>query len=312
VSGARVFFRQANGAVLSSAMAITNAIGEYRINGLRGGLTYNVQANALDFSTDFSEVTLSANEVRTLNLTIGTSTNPTLSPPDELFALAWTSPRESSRDRSQIAALQSLKKFLAPEERRRGQSMTSRATVQGNPIEVDLTWTAVEQNSMLGYGIYRAVGTGPLQGIDFLRDPMAEIFADLDENLLEGIDYTYAITALNTRYPETENSESDFSPNVTVTPLGDMILDSLDISPLRFRWLQAFRATRYAVFIWSEFPGINTTPIFNNFSSPVTGTSFTYNGPALTPGRTYYYVVLGFNGDDSARTISRIGEFIAP
>jgi hypothetical protein len=202
-------------------------------------------------------------------------------------------------------------KAILDQGRAKPKTSVSRLTTRGNPIEIDLLWDRVDHRGLLGYGVYRGPNSQGLRAIEFVRDPLAEIFADNDETLIEGRTYAYAITALNTRFDETNESESDFSNVAEAETLGDLELVPASGSPTLFRWRAALGAENYAVFIFDEYPRIGVTSRFNTFNNRTTGTSYEYNGPALLPGKRYYYIVVGFANDDFSRSISRVGEFVA-
>ncbi len=58
------------------------------------------------------------------------------------------------------------------------------------------------------------------------------------------------------------------------------------------------------------YQGIFGTNLIDNYVDGVT--LITYNLATLTSGVRYYYLIMGANANDSARTLSRIGSFIAP
>jgi hypothetical protein len=209
-----------------------------------------------------------------------------------------------------VEGIEAVKQMLDP---RRGLART-RTTALGNHVEVDLYWDPLPSQyytALLGFGVYRAnSAVGAAFAIDFLRDPNALFFADIDDGLIEDQTYYYEITALNTSYPGTANSESNPSNRYGVLTLGDLELLSTTAGPT-FNWIPAIGAEEYVVYLFDEYPRIGESPIWSNESSPTTGSSVTYSGPALTSGQRYYFVVLGTaNGGDS-RTLSLIADFIA-
>jgi hypothetical protein len=219
----------------------------------------------------------------------------------------WTSPREITRG-VEAEALEAVKRIYDP---RMGQPRaTSRLSQGGNWLEADLFWDPVISTQLLGYGIYRGTNsTGALPSLDFYRDVYATFYADLDTNLVQGPTYYYEITALNTEYPDTGNSESAHSNRYGVTAIGDLELLSVQQGPLTFRWVAATGAETYSVFLFDEYPAIGSATFWQ--SAFTANTSIQYTGPVLIPGHTYYYVVLGVaNGNDS-RTLSEVGSFVA-
>ena len=137
---------------------------------------------------------------------------------------------------------------------------------------------------------------------------------DSDINLRDGINYSYVVSATNTNYPDTNNSLSDDSNAVTVTPLGDMnILNpTFGGGNVTFRWSAVPNAANYTIYVFDTYPGIMVSSYANNFNNPATGTQWTYNLAPLTSGHLYYYLIMGSNSNDSARTLSVIGSFTAP
>ena len=304
LSGAKVF---ALGNALSSSIALTDANGVYELNGLQAGINYEVTGSARGYNSDSTTVNLSVGESRQTNFTLDDGTNPSLPVPQNLSAVIWTSPREASRSPSDRAALDAVKTLFDP---RRARAST-RSSNGGNHIETDLYWDPVTSGSLLGFGVYRGTSSsGSVAPIDFLRDPNATFFADMDEQMVEGPAYYYEITSLGTLYPDFAGTESGPSNRYGVTALGDLTLQN-PTGSTRFRWNAANGATSYVVFVFDRYPGLDVDSIWNNVSTRTTNTFVDYAGPSLTFGRRYYYVVLGLaNGDDS-RTISRVGEFIA-
>ncbi|MBC8065256.1 MAG: carboxypeptidase regulatory-like domain-containing protein [Chlorobia bacterium] len=311
VQGARVFAIATNdGGVYSSTYEITDSNGRFDLDSLVGGVDYKINASAVGYNSDVDVVNVSAGNDEELILTLKNATDPLLPAPTGLVGVAWTSPSEATRSAQARSAVDNIKRLFDPRTPKR---TVTRDTVNGNWIETDLFWDAYPDNdSHIGYGIYRRLGTsGQYTAIDFLRDPEAEIYADADQDLQELESWGYLITALNTNYPDTGNSESDPSNAITVETLGDLFTNSVLQGPLRFRWDSGSGADEFVVYLFDEYPGVGVDSIWNNSASPATGTQLTYTGPSLQNGQRYYYVVLGLANGQGSRTISRVDEFIA-
>lgn len=304
VEGARVF---AHGGALSSSIAITDKDGEYRLGGLEAGRTYAVSASARGFSSDLGSLALSPLESRNVDFLLLDATTSRVPVPTGLSAVVWTSPSEVSRSREEDQALEAVKRIVDP--RRSQRKATSRDSNGGNPIEVDLVWDAMASPELLGFGIYRGTSaTGATAAVDFLRDPEASFYADIERSLREGQTYYYEITALSTTYPNGAGSESDFSDRYGVRPIGDMTLIGADGTTPILKWQAARGAESYRVFVFDRYPSIGVGSVWSNSSTPTTDTQIAYGGPR-DPGARYYWVVVGSaNGGDSL-TISRIGQF---
>jgi hypothetical protein len=313
VEGAHVFAAAVNSSgvptVWSSTVAITDADGFFQITTLLGGRDTSVIASARTFDSDTEIVNVAAGNSQTLDFTLRNATDPLLNPPANVEAIAWTTPWESTtRSVSQRQGIEAIKNLIEP--RRRSWRRT-RDTSGGNYVEIDLDWTPMADLSLIGFEIYRGFGDVPynnLQPIDFYRDPQASLYEDLDPNFHEGQTYTYAMTALNTHAPNSNNSESDFSNRVVVTTLDDMTIDPVTTGPITFHWQSGSGATNYQVFVFDRFPSIGVNSVWNGTTA---GTQLAYGGPA-TSGHTYYYVVLGTANSGFSKTLSLIDSFVAP
>lgn len=296
--------------VLSSVMELTNGNGRFSMDKLAGNIEYKLTASGIGFNSDVEVVIVNPGQEEEVLLTLKNATNPLLPAPTNLVAVSWTSPSEVTRSPQLASATENLKRLFDP---RIPKKKVTRDTINGNWIEIDLFWDAYPDNdSHIGFGVYRRFGnSGDFDAIDFLRDPEAEIFEDADRNLQEFETWSYLITALNTRYPDTANSQSDDSNIASVETLGDLILNPVAQGPLRFRWQSGSGAEDYVVYLFDEYPSIGVGSIWNNFSSPTVGTEQTYTGAPLQSGRRYYYVVIGSANSDFSRTISEVGTFVA-
>lgn len=304
VEGASVFaFNDGN---LSSARAVTEADGTYRLPGLIGGLLYTVTASAQGYANDTDDITLTAGNDFVANFTLGDAGFPILPRVTDLAARAWTSPAITRSDRF-ASAYENIKRRWDPNR----ASASTRSTFSGSPIEVQLDWTRLEGPDFLGYGIYRTQGTGTPQEYDFYREPLAGTYIDADVNLRENRVYRYGITALGTLFPEDADSEGELSNVVQVETLGDLEINPVPpTGSVVFSWRNGSGAERYVVYLFDEFPGIGVESIWNTESRQTSNLSFTYDGPALVNGRRYYYLVLGLANSNTSRTLSTVGEFV--
>lgn len=222
---------------------------------------------------------------------------------------------------------ETLRRTLAPSyaalsARRRslGKRLVSRATVGSYVIETDLAFNppAATATSLLGYNIYQT--TGPLTANpisestlnfhDTLIDPLANYYADITASTdqtsttspafnpyIAGTTYNFALSAI---YPVTTSGttaagESALSNAVTITPLSALTLDApvagaTVVSPVTVSWTPVTGATKYYVFLYSQYPSIGVTPM-NSSQTPLpagtASTAVTIGGPG-----TYYVVVV--------------------
>ncbi|MCS6920048.1 MAG: carboxypeptidase-like regulatory domain-containing protein [Fimbriimonadales bacterium] len=321
IEGARVFA----GGALSSAFAITDRRGFYRITGLPSGYEYPIVASAPDYENDKRTAQVTAGQTTIMSFTLNRSVNRPVQTPLNLEATAWTMPRalnatRSPRERDAYNAIRAL--F---DEKPRPRRAVATRSAGDYWIEVDLSWEYEEQSSLLGYGIYRGRTIEELNrnAIAFLRDPLADFFADLDPALQPNVNYFYEMVALNTDYlnelPGTVSGRSNrvsarpFAPIALTRPFPNEIVDGLIL-----QWTPVPNADYYLVLIYDRFPDYNVAPYYPaDLGDPgaakvfAPATSLVYTGPALVSGRTYYAVVMAFTNDRNTRAISQIVPFQA-
>jgi hypothetical protein len=322
IEGARVFA----GGALSSALAVTDRRGFYRLAGLPAGYEYPVVASAPDYENDKRTVAIVAGETALVSFTLNDSRNRPVQTPFNLSATAWTLPRVLTATRSnprERDAYNAIRALFDDKPRPR-RTVASRAA-SDYWIEIDLSWEYEAQNSLLGYGVYRGRTLEELNrnAIAFLRDPLADFFADLDPALQPNVTYFYEMVALNTDYlndlPGTVSGRSNrvsarpFTPIALTRPLPNELVDGLLL-----QWTPVPNADYYLVLIYDRFPDYKVAPYFpadlNNPGAAkvfAPATSLVYTGPPLASGRTYYAVVLAFSNDRNTRAISQIVPFQA-
>lgn len=297
------------GGGLSSLRAITDSKGHYEIPGMIPGIEYTLNANGRTYASDYDSITLRNRERVRIDFVLGEGDFTEFGPPQNVFVTSWVSPKSDGRARDEAPAYEAIKRFYNPKRVRKH----TRNTIQGNPIEIDVEWDAIDDNDLLGFAVYRSSPQGnPVATPTFVGDPLAIFYADADPALREETVYSYYVTALSTQYPFDPESESLPSETVSVMTLSDLNLSNVTTNPLRFSWQNGSGADEYVVFLFDRYPGVNVTSIWNNDNAPTTNLFLNYSGPRLVPGARYYYIVLGRTSDTSARTLSRVGEFVAP
>ncbi len=317
IEGARVFA----GGALSSAFARTDRRGFYRITGLPSGYEYPIVASAPGFENDERQVEIYPGEVSTISFTLNSSRSVPVDPPQNLSAIAWTLPQTliATRSPQERRAYDAIMQLLEPNRPMRSPTRST----SNSWIEVSLTWDYQRQLSLLGYGIYRGRTLSELQAnaIAFLRDPLADFFADLDPALQPNVTYFYEMVALNTDYLDNRpNSVSDRSNRVSVTPFEPIRITAPRANEIMndiiFSWTPVTRADYYLVLVYDRFPDYKVNPLFPpDLENPgaarvfAPNTSLVYTGPALVRGRTYYLVVVAQSNDRQTRSISQIVPF---
>jgi hypothetical protein len=298
----------------SAEMVLSGSDGSYRLNNLVPGVSYTILASGKGFNSDRTVTTFAQGESRTLNFNLNDATGGLTAVPANLTATAYTSPSNPSRSVTQDRAIQNMKRILDPSYAKRHPAASkTRSTPLGNYTEVDLNWTGQNDPALLGYSVYRTQGNSvPTTSIDFLGDPLASFYADLDASFLVGNSYTYGITSLNTVYGTTGGAESALSNTSTAQVLGDLVLAAVDPVAVTFNWQQASYASTYAVYLFDQYPDLGVTSIWNsdNPTDLTGGTQKTYSGSgALISGHTYYYIVVGRSSGTNGVTFSPVGTF---
>ena len=321
IERARVFA----GGALSSAFAVTDRRGFYRITGLPAGYEYPIVASAPDYENDKRTVAIVAGRTTVVSFTLNDSRNRPVQTPINLSATAWTMPRTLTATRSarEYDAYHAIRALFDDKPRPR-RTVASRAA-SDYWIDIDLSWEYQEQLSLLGYGIYRGRTLEELRSnaIAFLRDPLANFFADLDPALQPGVTYYYEMVALNTDFlndqPGTVSERSNrvsarpFTPIALTRPFPNELVDGLVL-----QWTPVPNADYYLVLIYDRFPDYRVAPYYPaDLGNPggakvfAPANSLVYPGPPLVRGRTYYAVVLAFTNDRNTRAISQIVPFQA-
>lgn len=288
----------------SSGFAYTDSSGYYKIDGLHAGVNYTVQATARTFNSDQATGSLAVGQTTTVDFTLTNETNPTLQPPSNVQAIAWTAPAFDTRSLGGNQAYEAIKRLI--DKKRPVKPQTRGIVSNGNTVEVDLDWTPPNSAALLGFGVYRLIGNNDVN-VDFYRDPLATFYADNDINLATNTTYGYQVTSLNTSFPDTVNGESSRSPIVDVFTLNPITLDTIQLTPLQFRWFNVANVSQYTVYLFDVYPDLGVSPLWTNTTS---GTSLNYTGPSLNIGNVYYYVVVGSTNDGSGNTISTINSFV--
>lgn len=297
----------------ASARAVTNEDGVYTFTDLIGGEAYEVKAMSQGFRSDSDNVTVVRNSTVYTDFILGSPGTPALTAPQNFGVVTWVSPIQSRAAGSLPSAIEWAKAKAIKEDKdfpARSQVSTTRASVGDNLVEAVLTWDEQRFLDHLGWGIYRGRGeTGALSGLEFNADPLTAFFQDQGLNTFST--YRYAVTTLSSLYPDLDNlTESNLSSIEFADTLGPFGSSSVLKSPLRFTWGTSQGAESYKVYVFSEYPRIDVDSIAE--SAIVTGTSVdysTFGGPSLTPGRTYYYLILGLANGTASRTISEVRSF---
>ena len=330
IAGARVLFTTrivapadqttAGDGPYGSIVAVTNNSGRYLLEDIPVGVTGVISASKVGFrNREFEITTVAGGDVVDFNLI---PTNGTLKPftPTLEAIESYTMPDTLSvlsAGKSTKTAYKAIKTFASARYKNAvaGKSNMPKtlATPNGSLMEVDLYFNAFQENDsrdIAGYGIYRTTSPSiQFAAIDFIRDPYANFYGDMGQELTPLQSYFYAVTAVDVQFLDSNNnpaagSESDKSNTLSIRPIGQMTLispsDGLIVpgNPT-FRWNSLSGASTYRILVFNDFPALPIAPVIDFTSNG--GTSYTYGGLPLNSG-IYYWVILA--GDSSGRAFS--------
>lgn len=345
IPGVRVFVGVLVGSGVTSLVAFTDNNGVYllqnvpTVQGGNAGISYTIAASATGYQNQkFSQglVNLQPGETRGQDFVLAGSSNQAVNAPTNLFVQAFTQPSTPQLApqvaRAHAAAgsvYEQIRRSISPNYARLAQSrhgaaktrpLVARAHVSADSpaiIEMDVSFSNTNQpDSLAGFTIYNTALSSSLAPYDFLQDPLANFYSDLDPIYNPNQVYNFAVSATNT-----QGTESALSSTVTIAPLGLLRLtqpqpDDVLSNPVTIAWSSVYAATGYAVFVYDQFPTINTQPVFTSQQATAGGAllpagTTSYKLPiALTSGQDYFVVVaasatLPGAEDDSISAITR-------
>jgi len=333
-----------------SIVAITDGSGFYRLRDVPTGLSAVIAASKVGFTNDEVSIGETTDgivvdfELSESNLSFGPDA------PILEWIESYTMPnpivRSGSNPYDAIRAFTSPRFREALKAGRMTRAI--RSTPPGSLIEIDLYWNALDVNwseDLAGYGIYRTTDPSvEMKAIDFVRDPYANFYGDMGAELTPNQSYYYAVSAVDVEFLDRFNepdpaAESPMSNTLSVIPLGQLQSlspgqgVSVSDSP-RFTWQLLSGATSYAVYVYDRFPTLpldptvydpldplaawgalpiwpSNEPDFDNSTVGAGQDFIEYSGPALSFGRTYYWVVLAQDNSGTAFSYSQLRSFTA-
>ena len=323
-----------------SIVALTDANGRYLMEDVPVGASVTLAASKVGFKNqEIAQTTSSDGVIVNFDLVKSTLTDGPSSPILDAIE-TYTMPESVTRS-GNSEAYKAVRTFTSKRYRRslsKQKTVITRATPAGSVIEIDLYWNALDLNdsrNLAGYGIYRTTTLSEdLKSIDFVRDPYANFYGDTGAEITPNKTYYYAVSSVDVQFLDQSNnpdpaSESNLSNTLKVIPLDQLAVlqpmqaETVSANP-QFAWTTLRDADSYAIYLYDKFPTLPLDPGFNYGSDPVvnsgvlpvwprtsnpgestvgaSATSFSYNGPALIPGHTYYWLVLASKTYDSSRS----------
>ena len=312
---------------LASLVAFADSQGVYRLDNVPAGVSrYTIAASLQGFQNDKEFVnSLQVGETRRLDLNLGNSFGQASVTPTNAQVFAFTQPSGGQRPyavsqsggaaSSTAGVYDRLRRALSPayaarEAKVHATSVTTTRKAHDTSafgayaVQMDLFFDNNEPNSISGFRVYNSQGSDPLQPYDFLQDPLADSYTDLDPFYVAGRQYNFAASAINT-----DGAETGVSNTTSVVPLDPLGLNGPGINqtvgnPVTVSWRTISGAATYVVFVYDSFPSVDAN--FNQYTAPNGASSLTL--PSLNPG-DYYVVVAGVTGDGSAISVTPITKF---
>ncbi|MBS1707452.1 MAG: carboxypeptidase regulatory-like domain-containing protein, partial [Armatimonadetes bacterium] len=290
----------------NSKRVFTDENGNYNFDDIPANVTLQLSASGRSYRSDQSAVNLAVGEHRTVNFILDDAGSPTLTAPQNITATAYTSEPDATRGLS-TSALDWVKKNLGRAKAGGKLTVSKKTRVRSDiNVEVELNWDVDQFPDLFGFGVYRSTSSNVSPtSWDFIFEPLGASY--LDAGLQPNANYYYSLTTASANFPDNPNvTESDFSPVVSAQTLERIHTTSYNSGTSKFQYTTTSGATSYVVYLFDEFPGVNTTSVWNNAGSPSATGSVTYTGPALQAGHTYYWFVVGSANSGASRTISQI------
>ena len=310
----------------SSLIAFTDVNGNYTILNIPsdkpsgGALTISASIPKAQNQT-FTLGTLQPGGSYSQNFTLNASAGTALAVPTVLSVTAATEPTDSQSGRALSAhaaggagsVYDQLRRRLSPAYARTADrtAATGKRRIShafgDYAIETDLAFNPPPTGSILGYNVYRTLGTTTsvlptqsAQPYDLLLDPLANYYTDVTfstnaSTTVAGSQYNFALSALNT-----DSQETGLSAVFSVTPLGLLTLTAPTVGQTyvgsaALAWNPVSGAQRYVVFVYDQYPAVSISPVFvspTGTTAIAAGTT-TYTITGLPPGHDYYVIVVG-------------------
>ncbi len=313
---------------VASLVAFADANGVYRLENIpvpTSQSSYTEAASLLGYqNTRVNVNNLRVGETRTQDIILGGASGQTGPAPANVAAFAFTQPGDIAQahaaglagSTSAAAAYEQIRRVMSPGYARRiaqgHASAHSRVKAHASPfgayaIEADVFFDNSQPDSVSGFRVYSSQGNAQLTAYDFLQDPLANVYTDLDPTYVPNQQYNFAVSAVNTT-----NGESGLSNTSAVTPLDGQTLagpqnGQTTQNPVSVAWNHVNGADNYSVFVYPQFPGVGVTGAQYNAAQGANSLTL----PNMASG-DYWLVVAGSRGDGSAVTVSPITRIHVP
>jgi hypothetical protein len=318
----------------SGLQAITDNNGFYQFPKVPTATApYQLTATALGYVNATTTVSsLTTGQTQTRNFQLSQSFNGSVPTPTNVLAASLTQPSSvltpsiASHARTSAATSSSdiptsvydtIRKVMSPKY---AQWSANRHLASGSTrlkshvggfsnyaIEADVFFSESQISNVAGYRIYNSEGSQTVQAYDFLQDPQASLYVDLDPFYVPDTQFNFAVSAINT-----DNTESGISNTASFDPLELEVVTSpvqgqVVHNPLSVSWQSVQGATQYGVFIYNTYPSIGSTPVVQATGLSASTTTY-FLTTTLAPGN-YWAIVSAADTNSIDVSVSQIVEF---
>jgi hypothetical protein len=327
LNNARVFlgvFVTPSGSDVASLVGFTDSLGRYRIENIPVGPSrYTALASLLGFqnATQFVS-TLMQGETRHMDFQLVATVGESALVPQNVSVQSFTQPSAAAQPNIGLKpgpAYEAVRRILSPAYARLSAGRHAAAHVKrlrARPhvtgfgpyaIEMDVFFDEGATDSLSGFRIYNSAGADALTPWDFLQDPLANIYRDLDPFYQADEQYNFAVSAINN-----DSAETGLSSVVSVLPLELLTVTQPTAGqtltqPAQVFWNPVNGASSYSIFVYNQFPSIGVDPVVQAQNLSNAATSYTLPN-SLASGD--YWVIVAASADSGTEvSVSQIVKF---
>lgn len=313
---------------LASLVAFADDQGVYRLNNVPAGVSRYTATASLQGYQNLKQFinNIQPGDVYRQDFTLGGSVGQIGVVPTNAQVFSFTQPSNGQRPfaltpasataGSPTSAYAQIRRVLSPAYARRlaaGHVAQAQRKAQASgsfgayAIQMDLFFDNNQPDSISGFRVYNSEGNAVLTPYDFLQDPLADVYTDLDPFYVTNQQYNFAVSAITT-----DGAETGLSNTTSVVPLDRLTLAQPSNgqtigNPVTVAWNRINGASSYVVFLYNAFPSVDVD--YSQYSAPGGASSLTL--PGLNSG-DYYVVVAAVTSDGSAVSVTPITKFRVP
>lgn len=325
----------AHGTAATSGMqAITNGAGFYEFPNVPVGGSYTLTATSVGYTNSTATVSApTAGQTATDNFVLAaSSTGATPPAPANVLAASLTQPSSiltpsiiahdataSATSTSDLptSVYETIRQIMSPKYAQwsANRQLSTKSTrlephyggFGSYAVEADVYFSESQTANVAGYRIYSSEGNQSLAPYDFLQDPQATVYIDLDPYYVPNTTFNFAVSAIGTN-----NAESALSNTASMDPLELAVVTSPSqgqtvSNPVTIDWQSIPGAAQYGVFLYNTYPSIGSTAVVQATGLSSSTTSYAVTS-TLAPGK-YWAIVSAADANSVDVSVSQIVEF---